>query len=81
MKGRRFPAVTAREVVRVLEHIGFTFARQSGGSHAIYRRNADRRRTCVPIHAGKTPKRKTLKAILQDAGLSVDDFIRLRESA
>jgi predicted RNA binding protein YcfA (HicA-like mRNA interferase family)/predicted RNase H-like HicB family nuclease len=74
-------AVTARESDRILLKVMFAFARQSGGSHAVYRRDADRRRTCVPIHAGKTLKRKTLKAILQDAGITVDDFVRLWENA
>lgn len=75
----RFPAVNAREIVRVLEGIGFKFKRQSGSSHAIYYRESDKRRTNVPIHSGKIIKRKTLKSILSDAGLTIEEFNDLRK--
>ncbi len=78
MTSQRFPAVTSKEVVKVLEYIGFHFVRQSGSSHAIYKRASDKRRTNVPTHSGKTIKRKTLKAILNDAGLTVDQFRNLK---
>jgi len=32
----------------------------------------------VPIHSGKIIKRKTLKAILKDAGLTVEQFRYLK---
>ncbi len=74
MTAKRFPAVTSREVVRILEKIGFRFIRQSGSSHAIYKRLTDKRRTVVPIHPGKIIKRKTLSAILKNADLTIDEF-------
>jgi predicted RNA binding protein YcfA (HicA-like mRNA interferase family) len=70
----RFPAVTSLEVIEVLEKIGFRFKRQSGSSHAIYFRDYDKKRTTVPTHPGKIVKRKTLKSILSDAGLTVEEF-------
>ena len=73
-----FPSATSDEIVKALIKIGFKFKRQSGGSHAIYYREADKRRTVVPIHSGKAVKRKTLKSILDSAGLTADDFERLR---
>jgi predicted RNA binding protein YcfA (HicA-like mRNA interferase family) len=79
MTAKRFPAVTSKEVIRVLEKIGFRFVRQSGSSHAVYKRAADRKRTIVPIHSGKVIKRKTLRAILKDADLTVDAFNDLRK--
>ena len=73
----RFPVVTSKEIIKVLEMIGFVFVRQSGSSHAIYKRPADNRRTVIPMHAATTLKRRTLKAILTDAGLSVEEFRKL----
>jgi len=70
----RFPAVTSKEVVRVLTKIGFYFLRQSGSSHAIYKRDSDKKRTVVPLHSGVIVKRKTLKSILLSAGLTLDEF-------
>lgn len=71
---QRFLAVTSKDVVRVLTKIGFCFLRQSGGSHAIYKRDSDKKRTVVPLHSGVIVKRKTLKSILQIAGLTLDEF-------
>lgn len=75
----RFPAVTSKELIKILENIGFRFKRQSGTSHAIYYRDADKKRTTVPIHASKIVKRKTLKSILTDAGITLKDFEKLRK--
>lgn len=72
---QRLPRVTAAEVIRVLEKIGFVLSRQSG-SHKIYKNTEDRRVT-VPFHAGKILNPKLLKSILNDAGLTVEKFIEL----
>ena len=69
----RFPCVSAIEVIRVLEKIGFTLARQSG-SHKIYK-NAAGLRATVPYHGSTILKPKTFKSILNDADLTIDEFI------
>ncbi|MBU0568605.1 type II toxin-antitoxin system HicA family toxin [bacterium] len=73
----RFPAITDKKVVRVLQRIGFEFYRQGKGSHEIWRRKTDMRHTTVPRHPGKIIKRRTLKSILNDIGLSVEEFRKL----
>lgn len=75
----KFPAVTSNEVIKVLAKIDFKFKRQSGSSHAIYYREKDKRRANVPIHAEKIIKRKTLKSIISAAGLTIEEFERLRK--
>jgi predicted RNA binding protein YcfA (HicA-like mRNA interferase family) len=75
----KFPVVTSDEVIKVLNKTGFRFKRQSGSSHAIYYRDADKKRTNVPIHKGKTLKRKTFKSILSDIGLTIEKFNELRK--
>ena len=69
----KLPAVTAREVIRVAERLGFVLRRQRG-SHAIYRRDADRARLVVPVHAGETIRPGTLLSILQDMGITPEEF-------
>ncbi len=69
------PAITARELVRAAEKLGFAFDRQKG-SHAVYVRPSDGSRIVIPIHAGRDIKPKTLAGILDDMGISLD---RLRE--
>jgi predicted RNA binding protein YcfA (HicA-like mRNA interferase family) len=71
----RLPRITAADVIRVLEKIGFVLTRQSG-SHRIYKNNQGRRVT-VPYHTGKTLNPKLLKSILNDAGLTIEELIRL----
>jgi len=69
---RNPPAVTARQLIRILGQHGFIRVRQSG-SHAIFK-HKDGRRTTVPIHSSKTLGKGLLRQILKDAGISVDDL-------
>jgi predicted RNA binding protein YcfA (HicA-like mRNA interferase family) len=65
----RLPRLTSREIIAVLEKIGFSLSRQSG-SHMILN-NAAGKRVTVPFHAAKTLHPKVLKSILRDADLSI----------
>jgi predicted RNA binding protein YcfA (HicA-like mRNA interferase family) len=67
--------VTAAEIIRVLERIGFVQVRQSG-SHRIFKNEMGQRVT-VPFHSGKILHPKVLKSILRDADLAVDDLLDL----
>lgn len=71
----RLPRLTAREIVSVLEKVGFLLARQSG-SHMIFK-NAAGKRATVPFHSAKTLHPKVLKSILRDADLSAEDLEKL----
>lgn len=71
----RLPSVTAKQLVRVAEQLGFSFRRQTG-SHAIYVRANDQARVVIPMHSGDL-KRKTLRGIIQDMKISVDEFAEL----
>jgi len=73
----RFPAITDREVIRVLRKLGFEFYRQAKGSHEVWRRISDGRHTVVPRDRGQTIKRRTLKSILNDIGLTIEEFRNL----
>ena len=57
------------------ERLGFVFRRQRG-SHAIYVRQSDQARVVIPMHKGEL-KRKTLRAIIQDLKISVEEFGRM----
>lgn len=72
-----FPTVDAKTVLKALKKVGFVEVRQSG-SHVILKRTSDNRRIVVPIHSSKALKRKTLKAILNDADISIEEFNRIR---
>ncbi len=72
----RLPAVTAKDVARVAQRLGFEFRRQRG-SHAIYVRAQDVARVVIPMHAAATIKRKTLRGIIQDLKVTVAEFAKL----
>ncbi|MFL5732244.1 MAG: type II toxin-antitoxin system HicA family toxin [Chloroflexia bacterium] len=71
----RLPRVTAAEVISVLEKQGFTLSRQSG-SHKIYVDAAGNRVT-VPFHGAKILHPKVLRSILNDAGMTIEEFQKL----
>jgi len=71
----KLPATTAKDLVRVAERLGFVFRRQSG-SHAVYVRSGDQARVVIPMHKGEL-KRKTLRGIIQDLKISVEEFANL----
>lgn len=71
----KLPQVTPREVVAVLRRIGFVDDRQSG-SHLVLRHPITRRRVVIAIHRADL-KPKTLRSILNDAGLTPEQFHEL----
>lgn len=71
----KLPRITGRDCVRALEKAGFYQKRQHG-SHIILRRDDPFAQVVVPDH--KELDRGTLRAILRQANLSVDEFIALR---
>ena len=74
---RRPPQLTARQVIRALERGGFFIERSSGSHHLLVHRTDPRRRTTVAYHAGKDIPRGTLRNILRQAQLTVDEFLSL----
>ena len=70
----RLPSLTYQEVIGRVRRAGFVFDRQAKGSHEIWYNPETRRRTTVPNHPGAIPRR-TLRAIIHESGLSVDEFV------
>jgi predicted RNA binding protein YcfA (HicA-like mRNA interferase family) len=70
----KLPVISGIECVKVLEKIGFVVERQRG-SHIILVREEPRTPVSVPEH--KELDRGTLRAIIRQVGLSVDEFVEL----
>jgi predicted RNA binding protein YcfA (HicA-like mRNA interferase family) len=64
-----------REIVRKLKALGFAFDRQAAGSHEIWFNASTNRYTTVPNHPGDMPE-GTLRAILRQAAIDPEDFLR-----
>ncbi|MHB1534148.1 MAG: type II toxin-antitoxin system HicA family toxin [Acidimicrobiales bacterium] len=66
------PSVSGERVVRALEKAGFVEVRTTGSHHIM--RHPDGRGTTVPVHAGRDLAKGTLRGILADTGLTVDEL-------
>ena len=71
---KKLSVVSGRECIRALSKKGFYFKRQHG-SHIILRRDNPFAQVVVPDH--NELDRGTLRSIIRNAGLSVDEFIEL----
>ena len=72
----RLPALKAREVIRVLEQLGFQL-HHSTGSHRIYKNAATGRRTVIPFHGARDLNVNVLRSILKQANITEDEFVKL----
>lgn len=68
----RLPRLSGKEVVRVLERIGFHVVRVRG-SHTFLR-HPDGRATVVPVHSGEIIGPGLLRTILRDVEVSNEQF-------
>ena len=68
------PLVSGARVVKAFKRAGFRVIGQRG-SHVKLFRDADESTLIVPLH--REVDRWTLKGILSDAGISVEEFVRL----
>ena len=64
-----------REIVKRLKRYGFKFDRQAAGSHEIWYNPQTNCYTTIPNHPGDMPE-GTLRAILKQAGITPEDFVR-----
>jgi len=65
-----------RDLTRKLKTLGFAFDRQAAGSHEIWFNIETGRYTTIPNHPGDIPE-GTVKAILRQAGVDIDEFLRV----
>ena len=70
------PILSAREVVKLLEGLGFREVRQRG-SHKQFR-HPDGRCTTVPVHRSRDVSPLLLRQIAKDVGLTVEELLKVR---
>ena len=68
----KYPILRPQEIIFALSKKGFVYKSQKG-SHAKYTNGHNT--TVIPIHA--TVARGTLKSILIQAGIELEDFLKL----
>ena len=70
----KLPQIKPRQIEKILRRLGFV-SRQGKGSHVVYT-HPDGRRTVVPVH-NQPVRAGTLRAILKQADLSTEEFLKL----
>ena len=70
----RLGGFSYEEVARKMRTFGFAFDRNSGGSHEIWRHGETGRKVTIPHH-NRDLAEGTLRAILREADIDVDDFL------
>ena len=68
----RLPLLSGRDVVKALAKIDYEFDRQRGSHIVLRRADSPHRRLTVPDHGEVA--RGTLRALIRQAGLTVDEF-------
>ena len=70
-----FPILTPKQLLAILLKAGFRIIRQKG-SHIWIRHSITHRGTTIAMHA-KDLSRRMISEILKQAGISVQEFLRL----
>ena len=70
----KLPVVSGKECIKALGDAGFRFKRQEG-SHVIMRKDNPFIQVSVPDH--KELDRGTLRSIIRQVDLSVEEFVKL----
>lgn len=70
----KLPVIKARELLKALQKLGFLKHHQAG-SH-VQLKHLDGRRTTIPYHPNQEIRRGTLKAIIDDLDMTVDEFVK-----
>ena len=72
----KLPIVKPKQVIAALERADFFIDHQTGSHARLIHQTESHRRVSVPMH-NKDLKKGTLKNILRQADLSVEEFIKL----
>jgi predicted RNA binding protein YcfA (HicA-like mRNA interferase family) len=66
------PSVSGARIVCALERHGFKLARVAGSHHIM--RHPDGRGTTVPVHGHRDVAKGTLRCILSDVGMTIEQL-------
>ena len=73
---RKLPVIRPKELIRTLEHAGFSVHRVTGSHYILKHPEKPTLRVTVPFH-NRDLKRGTLQSIIKQSGLTNEEFLRL----
>jgi predicted RNA binding protein YcfA (HicA-like mRNA interferase family) len=77
MNPRRLPVASGKDTVKALRRAGFQLRKVRGSHHVMTHPGPPLRMVSVPVHANKPLPTGTLAAIIDEAGMSAEEFIAL----
>ena len=72
----KLPILSGKDMIKVLERIGFTHIR-TRGSHAILKKQTTQGSKTIPVPLHKEIAKGTLKSIMNQADLTLEDLMNL----
>jgi predicted RNA binding protein YcfA (HicA-like mRNA interferase family) len=74
---RRLTGVNGKAVLRALERAGFRLERVTGSHHVLRKAGVPGSKVILPLHGAHDLPPGTLRSIIQQSGLTVDEFMAL----
>ena len=73
--GSKYPVLSPDEIIKILNKFGFGKVSQKG-SHVKLRKEEPVRTVIIPMHYEVA--KGTLQSILEQAGISIEDFLKMK---
>lgn len=73
----KLPALNARNFIKAIKKGGFYLDRSKGSHHTFLNPKKPNSTVVVPVHPGQDLGKGLLKALIKDAGLTEDQFLKL----
>jgi len=73
---QHLPSLKPAKVLATLQRAGFYVFHKKGSHHILKHHDRPELRVTIPLHSGDL-KRKTLVSIIEQAGYSVEEFLKL----
>jgi predicted RNA binding protein YcfA (HicA-like mRNA interferase family) len=70
------PSISGKTAIAAFGKMGFKYDR-TAGSHHILKKKDFAFVLSVPVHGDKPLKRGTLRSLIRDAEISIDEFVKL----
>ena len=72
----KLPIVSGKDVIKSLSHLGYQHVRTKG-SHAILNKQTEHGKITIPVPLHKELAKGTLKSIMKQADLELEEFLKM----
>lgn len=73
----KLPVLSGKDVVKILSKIGFVHVRTKGSHAILNKHDSEKGKVTIPVPLHRELAKGTLKSIMNQAGLTLDDLLKL----